>query len=80
MGKERQWLEMNGGLRSRVCKARQTLPCTNSLSVTFAHALVRGREASWLWLPVLSGSGVRQPKSHLSFPHESPGASVSYDL
>lgn len=47
------------------------------------HLLMRllgGREPSWLWLPVLSGSGVRQPKSHLSFPHESPGASVSYDL
>lgn len=41
---------------------------------------IQGWSAFWPWLPVLSGSGVRQHKSHLSFPHESPGASVSYDL
>lgn len=47
MGKRRQWLEMNGGLRSRsrVCKARQTLPCMNSLFVTFALVLLTGRES-----------------------------------
>lgn len=77
------------GYVAKPAEPGRTLPCTDSLSVPCAHALVREREretsiqglsASWPWLSVLSGSGVRQHQSHLSFPHESPGASVSYDL
>jgi hypothetical protein len=40
---EKTWLEMNGWLRSRVCKDRQTFPGTNSFSVRFAHAFVSER-------------------------------------
>lgn len=41
---------------------------------------MQGLSGSWLRLPVLSGSRVRQQSSHSSFPHESLRASVSYDL
>lgn len=78
-------LEMHGE-QGEVGRDRQTPPCTNSFAVTLAHAFVRERSisralsGSWLRLPVLSGSRVRQPHSHSSSPHESLGASVSYDL